>query len=865
MRLALLAALLVRTASLAAAEPGILPVYLEDNHAGSFGWLAQVADLDQPHVLVLIDAHSDATAVDHSDAVREGLRRVVSEKQRADRIAEWRASGRIQAFNWIEPLMPAPVDRVLWVAGWSLSSEEKERLRREAAGSLDGRVEFEARAAGELGARWQTADAQDFDHWSPPPGSPVLATIDLDAFTGLAPSEAVERFHRIWVRLLTFSNLRAVSFAISRPWLRNDDEAFRLTRIAVEEIRLAPGARLEIEPHPTIAPDDSWQAQQFTARGMKPPAFDFARAPIDLQAALTVNRRRWVAKNEPRQWTQWLDDWMETIPQWEIRADDAQASTDGIWRIAEGPLPAVRLWNPQPAPIPARVKWYSLSPAAACYNLMPDLEIGKGFTHEAPPWIRAERTLLAETNDGALSPESWSTALDRRTGWGRVRIEAEVERAGAWISTPPIELRVVSGDGFHAGLSEQFGVPYAFGIAFAHADGVDGADTGWGNDCANFLVAAWRRTGRAFPWGNPAQLRAHLRTLASDATVVSKVPISREDIRRGIAIDFGEHVAALWEDRDPKGVLGPEDIVVHHLGGVPERTTLGELAKSRPRFAVRTLPADSETRVMIGGDVVLAQATPESVHRLAANLQGAALSLVNLEGVPAEHSRLVSKRFNFAFPPERLQWLEQAGVQAIGMANNHAGDAGPGGLLEAFQAIRHTGLAVFGAGTDDQAAVSPWLTEVCGRRLAIFAVACVECDSASPNSPGVACLPQHAAQIEAAIQDAKAQGRTVIVLVHWGSEFTLEINEDQRKWARWLIDHGADAIAGAHPHVVQALDYWRGRPIAYSLGNGVYPKILSRLASGAWLELRLNPHGEIESASLQPVVKLPAQESERER
>jgi hypothetical protein len=95
-----------------------------------------------------------------------------------------------------------------------------------------------------------------------------------------------------------------------------------------------------------------------------------------------------------------------------------------------------------------------------------------------------------------------------------------------------------------------------------------------------------------------------------------------------------------------------------------------------------------------------------------------------------------------------------------------AGDAGADGLAEAFQAIGGAGLSVFGAGSDEKAAVSPWLTEVCGARLAIFAVACVDSETAGPKSPGVACLPLHAVQIDAAVQDAKAEGRTVIVLAH---------------------------------------------------------------------------------------------------
>ena len=48
------------------------------------------------------------------------------------------------------------------------------------------------------------------------------------------------------------------------------------------------------------------------------------------------------------------------------------------------------------------------------------------------------------------------------------------------------------------------------------------------------------------------------------------------------------------------------------------------------------------------------------------------------------------------------------------------------------------------------------------------------------------------------------------------------VTERQRELARWLIEHGADAIAGSHPHCIQAFDSYRGRPIIYSLGNLVF-------------------------------------------
>ena len=82
-----------------AAEAAPIPVFFADNHAESFGWIARTFPLDTPHRLILIDAHSDASSVNHSDALREGLRRVRDREERTKKSTAWLGSGRIQAFN----------------------------------------------------------------------------------------------------------------------------------------------------------------------------------------------------------------------------------------------------------------------------------------------------------------------------------------------------------------------------------------------------------------------------------------------------------------------------------------------------------------------------------------------------------------------------------------------------------------------------------------------------------------------------------------------------------------------------------------------------------------------------------------------
>src|SRR5215471_16320500 len=85
------------------AEARRLPIYIEDNHAGTFYWLAQHIDLDQAYTLIHFDAHSDASAIFDSDKLRTALRQVGSMDERAALLDQLRHAGRVQCFNWIEP------------------------------------------------------------------------------------------------------------------------------------------------------------------------------------------------------------------------------------------------------------------------------------------------------------------------------------------------------------------------------------------------------------------------------------------------------------------------------------------------------------------------------------------------------------------------------------------------------------------------------------------------------------------------------------------------------------------------------------------------------------------------------------------
>jgi poly-gamma-glutamate capsule biosynthesis protein CapA/YwtB (metallophosphatase superfamily) len=151
--------------------------------------------------------------------------------------------------------------------------------------------------------------------------------------------------------------------------------------------------------------------------------------------------------------------------------------------------------------------------------------------------------------------------------------------------------------------------------------------------------------------------------------------------------------------------------------------------------------------------------------------------------------------------------------------------------------------------------------------------------AAGSDTPGIAWLVEEdmTADIKAARTVHGAD--LVIPFLHWGIEETPRPTDSQRQLARRLIDAGADAIVGAHPHVTQTIEWYRGRPIIYSLGNCVFdyfpkdPPIwtgwVAELTFGKAAGTELTCHTiELDPAGIPHVVSKPVTEarpSERHR
>src|SRR5437667_2317363 len=657
-----MAALLV-AASPAAAGASVLPIYIEDNHAGTFYWLAQNIDLDQPCTLIFFDAHSDASGIFDSDKIRSALRNVASVEVRQKLLDRWRNEGAVQCINWIEPLMPAPIAKVIWVPAEKLAPAEIRKPTEEATALLNGHLEAAPRKSGSLRESYTVTDFENLERHIDP-SRPLIVTIDLDYFAGLPAADQETAFARIWNFVSERPNVGAITFAISRPYLSGADEAYRLLRLALTSALSLPTARIQFEPFLIVANDHSNLAKKLMVKGEKLPAFDITQAPHELRARILSERQRIVVNHDPARWQQLLRTWNDEAPELRLEIKNHQPSTDNVWRVPVNEPADIKLITEPWTAKPEQIEWFALTPKHWRCNVT-DLSTNQvGFVANAAP-RPAWNELAIGCHDSVLPIAKIDKLFDQSFRCGSLRLRARAIVDGNIRETPFLELRRFIASGFRAAISEQFGLPYLFGSLELSENSDTGPETDLGADCANFVVYAMRRQGTGIPWSDPKQLREHLDVIAR-AAAPGTATITGEDLQRGTIVHLGTHVAAVIEDRQPVGILDENDLVAHQLSGAPQMVTLGQLLRERgkSRFDLFRVPSTrGSATVIFGGDIMLGRTCAMKIEkgmdpfdRVAALLRGACFVAADLE---CTISNLGESTYRYAFraPTQSAQLL----------------------------------------------------------------------------------------------------------------------------------------------------------------------------------------------------------------
>ena len=232
-------------------------------------------------------------------------------------------------------------------------------------------------------------------------------------------------------------------------------------------------------------------------------------------------------------------------------------------------------------------------------------------------------------------------------------------------------------------------------------------------------------------------------------------------------------------------------------------------------FAGDVMLDDGPGRVVADGRDPLAAVAPL--------LAGADYRIANLEcPVATTGSPLDNKIYSFRAHPRVLSVL-RGRFDAVSLANNHSGDYGRAAFTETMALLDGAGIRRFGGGRNLVEAHAPLWIERKGLRIAVlgyneFKPRVFE---AGADHPGIAWSED--SHVIADIRAARKAGADLVIpFMHWGWEREPKPSARQRALARRMIDAGAAAVVGGHPHVTQGAELYRGRPIVYSLGNFVF-------------------------------------------
>ena len=190
------------------------------------------------------------------------------------------------------------------------------------------------------------------------------------------------------------------------------------------------------------------------------------------------------------------------------------------------------------------------------------------------------------------------------------------------------------------------------------------------------------------------------------------------------------------------------------------------------------------------------------------------------------------KQFTFRLAPERVSLFSEMGIDGVTLANNHALDFGREALMDSCETLDRAGIVHTGAGGNLEAARRPVIVEQKGKRIAVIGPTRVipTADwAAGKQVPGMLAAYDMAILLEE-IQKQRQENDFVVVYVHWGIEKEEKPQDYQRSMGRQMIDAGADLVIGAHPHVLQGIEYYKGKAIVYSLGNFVFGSSIPRTA-----------------------------------
>jgi poly-gamma-glutamate capsule biosynthesis protein CapA/YwtB (metallophosphatase superfamily) len=270
-------------------------------------------------------------------------------------------------------------------------------------------------------------------------------------------------------------------------------------------------------------------------------------------------------------------------------------------------------------------------------------------------------------------------------------------------------------------------------------------------------------------------------------------------------------------------------------------------------------PVPEVTTLTVVGDIMLARRVGRSIaddpaaplRPLATRLARAEVTVGNLESTLSTAGTPTQGSDSFGAHPRVLRGLRSAGFDLVSLANNHVGDYGDRAMGETFGRLRAADLPYVGAGRNLSEARRPVVVTRDGVRIGFLGTDSIgETPAATGRRAGTNRLnmpprtgPLNRAALDRIAADIRKLNRTVdvvVVIPHWGTQYTHRPEPSQRNAARVFAEAGADLVIGGHPHWVQGWERFGSTTVVHSLGNFIFDMDFStKTREGVFVEVVL--------------------------
>lgn len=251
-----------------------------------------------------------------------------------------------------------------------------------------------------------------------------------------------------------------------------------------------------------------------------------------------------------------------------------------------------------------------------------------------------------------------------------------------------------------------------------------------------------------------------------------------------------------------------------------------------------------QTEILFVGDMMFDRSVRQTMDAkggdfvfscISTHLAAADFVVGNLEGpITKNPSRSVGSaigspdNFVFTFPEYIAPLLHRHNIRAVSLGNNHISNFGNEGVDATTRTLKAARIGYFGDPGEQS------VSEIESNGILLSFIGYNEFDGAWNASTTIN-------QIIA----ARAKGRLPVVFSHWGDEYK-PASARQKSLAHRFIDAGAEIVIGAHPHVIQESEYYKGKYIYYSLGNFVFDQYWNdAVKTGLMVKVLFEPAGVV--------------------